>query len=780
MKYPAMGSNPRNAVSISALSGGVNFADALNLVDDNQMTDCKNVWYKDGVLKTRPGIKNLDRFNENETADGEDGGDVEIYSTDIVNFVDGKKHTFVIKKFKQSSLNLESGEMEIHRIDAKVIMLSENGKEKELSVNCNDVWDYEVLYSDMPTKPNGEGLYLALSRRIRTRDYDTNKILAERKIVELYELVDNSFEILEDTEYYSPAVLINGKGESYSTLPAAEQVKYASSSLFEGYSEFYNVWHDFYFTTDGVSTAFVLPSDFGFCKMKIEYTNHRTSQTHKSEVFDTGNPHHPADVEQEFENYVIKKAQSSKVINIIPKEGKPVLPSSLGFLANNLKISVKRYMPQQEYENGIGSFDVFYSSDLSFDNSNLYGATISTSFGGSAEGIHGGTRIFLSGIKDKINQNMIGWSDLNNPTYFSENNNAHVGEGTQSITALKKQDDMLVIFKENELFYTTYVKGETYTADDVIAGKVVDVTTLSAVFPITQIHSEIGCDLPGSIQLCGNRLVWACKDGHIYSLKSANQYSTTNVAALSALIDQKISAVPSEDFNAVFSGIHNGHYLLMLGKHVFVLDFDHYYFNSLPSYSDTQKAQRKLVWYYWEFPIMEDSIFTMFFSVYNRCYVFNVSAFYPISGGTQEVQYNIFELIEGLLADDCLKQTKAINPSDRVSLDIVPIPIESVIQTKMFDFGAMDRFKSIEQMYVGFGEVEGETSVQYLTDRGTLDKGVVEISSNGDMQSPQFIKTKRFLPGIKRALRFGVRFTAKGRVAISGVLIKYKYMGLTR
>ena len=177
---------------------------------------------------------------------------------------------------------------------------------------------------------------------------------------------------------------------------------------------------------------------------------------------------------------------------------------------------------------------------------------------------------------------------------------------------------------------------------------------------------------------------------------------------------------------------------------------------------------------------MEDSMFTMFFSVYNRCYVFNVSAFYPISGGTQEVQYNIFELIEGLLADDCLKQTKAINPSDRVSLDIVPIPIESVIQTKMFDFNAMDRFKSIEQMYVGFGEVEGETSVQYLTDRGTLDKGVVEISSNGDMQSPQFIKTKRFLPGIKRALRFGVRFTAKGRVAISGVLIKYKYMGVTR
>ena len=60
------------------------------------------------------------------------------------------------------------------------------------------------------------------------------------------------------------------------------------------------------------------------------------------------------------------------------------------------------------------------------------------------------------------------------------------------------------------------------------------------------------------------------------------------------------------------------------------------------------------------------------------------------------------------------------------------------------------------------------------TDMATMPKTISTASSAAT------IETKRFLPGIKRALRFGVRFTTKGRVALGGVLIKYKYMGVTR
>ena len=98
----------------------------------------------------------------------------------------------------------------------------------------------------------------------------------------------------------------------------------------------------------------------------------------------------------------------------------------------------------------------------------------------------------------------------------------------------------------------------------------------------------------------------------------------------------------------------------------------------------------------------------------------------------------------------------------------------------MFVFGAMERFKAIEQLYVEFGKAEGEIDLEYLTERGRLNAIAFDINGEKEENSPEFIKTKRFLPGIKRALRFGLRITAKGRIALGGILIKFKYMGVTR
>lgn len=758
MRYTAMGRSPRNAVSVPALSGGVNLGDALNLVDDNQLTDCKNVWYKDGMLQTRPAVvKYLDVCEDEILADY----DLEVYHTNIISYLNGNKYTFAIQKKIKRGLSIESGEWAIEKIDANVLMFGENGLEKTLKVNCADVWDYEVLYSSKPTKSNGIGLYMAISRQMDIVDFGTP---TSRKIVELFEATtDGSFEMLTEDELYSPIVMINGKGNSYTELPAATQSEYAPSSFLEGYSGIYNVWHRYCYTTDGVSTRFAIPQSIRNCKIKIQYTNHVTGKTFLSETLEVFNSNtNPIEFGDFFLKAYIGENEEESEIEISPKEGKKPFPSSLGRLANNLIIYVMIEVPQWD--------------------SNLYGCTISEHFGGSSGGIHSGTRTFLSGIKIDGNQNMLNWSDLNNPTYFPENNYAHVGSSSQRITALAKQDDMLVVYKENELFYTTYAEGGTYTADDIASGKVIDVTTLSAVFPITQIHSVIGCDLPNTIQLCGNRLVWACKDGNVYTLKTADQYSTANVAKISSLVDKRLKEIIKTESNleANFSAIYKGHYLLVFGNCVFAMDYDQYYFNSLPAYSDTKKAQKKLIWYYWEFPTMEGSIFKNFFSVNEQCYLFNVSTYLPASSGVEYANYTMFRLTENELQDECLKQAGLINSGDHIPLELVMVSIESVIQTKMFDFGAMERFKSIEQLYIGFGKAEGETALQYITENGTLDKGTVNIEASSDIHSPQYVETKRFLPCIKRALRFGLRITTKGRIALGGILIKFKYMGVTR
>ena len=56
MKFPKINKQPSRSVTVPKLSGGVNLRDAVTMINDNQLTDSKNMWYKDNILKTRPGM----------------------------------------------------------------------------------------------------------------------------------------------------------------------------------------------------------------------------------------------------------------------------------------------------------------------------------------------------------------------------------------------------------------------------------------------------------------------------------------------------------------------------------------------------------------------------------------------------------------------------------------------------------------------------------------------------------------------------------------------------
>ena len=56
MKFPKINKQPSRSVTVPKLSGGINLRDAVTMVQDNQLTDSKNMWYKDNILKTRPGM----------------------------------------------------------------------------------------------------------------------------------------------------------------------------------------------------------------------------------------------------------------------------------------------------------------------------------------------------------------------------------------------------------------------------------------------------------------------------------------------------------------------------------------------------------------------------------------------------------------------------------------------------------------------------------------------------------------------------------------------------
>lgn len=149
-----------------------------------------------------------------------------------------------------------------------------------------------------------------------------------------------------------------------------------------------------------------------------------------------------------------------------------------------------------------------------------------TWYGGDRSLVAGGTRLFLGGGHHVM------WSALGDPLYFPVTAYASLGDPDEALTAFGKQGELLVLFKEHSLYAAEYVRGDTVTVDKVQSGAVTD-TTATAQFPITPIHAEIGCDLPHTVALLGNRLVWACTDGTVYTLGTSGQLSQRAVTAIS-------------------------------------------------------------------------------------------------------------------------------------------------------------------------------------------------------------------------------------------------------
>ena len=59
MRIPKMQASPQYRVTVPALDGGVNLKEAPNLVGDNQLTDARNVWWKDRGIRRYRGVPHM-------------------------------------------------------------------------------------------------------------------------------------------------------------------------------------------------------------------------------------------------------------------------------------------------------------------------------------------------------------------------------------------------------------------------------------------------------------------------------------------------------------------------------------------------------------------------------------------------------------------------------------------------------------------------------------------------------------------------------------------------
>ena len=300
---------------------------------------------------------------------------------------------------------------------------------------------------------------------------------------------------------------------------------------------------------------------------------------------------------------------------------------------------------------------------------------LKTWYGGTNSGYSGGTRLFVAGHPEF--KNVLRWSNVNDSSYFLENNFSYIGRDDELITALGKQDGYLVVFKEHELYALEY----TYTTDSEDKALI--------YFPITPISPYIGCDCPDTIQLIANRLTWLSSDGKVYTLYSENSYNERNVRELSHHIENELKKHSKAELQSAKSVDYDNNYFVFVGKTAYIWNYD---INPFYNYTSSEQAQKKLAWFKWDFP-------------------------YPV-----EYAYNVNGQLLVICKDGAEYQGYVLEydtPMDEGMGTESDTAIKTEYKSKLFNFGKPFSFKKIDR---AFFEIEansqGDFSLYFFTENG--------------------------------------------------------------
>ncbi len=146
----------------------------------------------------------------------------------------------------------------------------------------------------------------------------------------------------------------------------------------------------------------------------------------------------------------------------------------------------------------------------------IFGCTSVCTYGGNSSG---GTRVFFSGNKDYPGYYY--YSELLSPLNVRRLSYDIIGDGCENIVCLAKQKGDLVAFGEKGVYKLTYTFDEDEGAD----------------FIVTEISTGVGCDIPGSVRLIDNRLVFANSRTGIYIIAASEYTDELSIRKISGNID---------------------------------------------------------------------------------------------------------------------------------------------------------------------------------------------------------------------------------------------------
>lgn len=274
----------------------------------------------------------------------------------------------------------------------------------------------------------------------------------------------------------------------------------------------------------------------------------------------------------EAANYLTPKLKIS--YNTTEGMSELILPLDIKYDVNNVVIEKDGYVISRNRYTVRADGKILFDADMKFSegHNNLVLQLIETDaaeersmitfcntsavFGGSSSGLSEGTRVFLSGNKKYANTFFK--SGLRNPEYFPVDGFEILGDTSDPITAFGKQGGGLVIFKENSIYVSLY-----------------NYSTGEAVFTLTNISPDIGCDAKDTVKNVNNTLMWLNSKYGVVALSSLNKNSGKNVSVISGNINgngSPASLLGKDSYEDSTAFVYEGRYHLCVGNYCYVLD----------------------------------------------------------------------------------------------------------------------------------------------------------------------------------------------------------------
>jgi hypothetical protein len=568
-------------LSVPVFSGGINIREDRG---QNQLKGAMNLFFKDGVLKTRPAVL--------EVGEGEDSFE-ELEKNTSVKLITVNNREYALKTTVYSRQKLMECQSEIECIVLRLINKNEEillgrielshpytYKLNALTVSHNgDIYVY-VNYYSLPSDCEENGVYIIKKNADGT--YNTPEAIAE---------------------VYAPLVLVNCVS-TYGMAGDEKSLVIRGGEQVEGFnllSDLYRIRYSaFDYSENGIRVNPSNVNEFGehvdplawysFMEYSLPFTTKEAYGTVKAEYLDINGETHTHSL------YVNGRTAVETQIGTDGFYMHAFYKGGILRITFNSDSDLDRTDPAAIYMKDHVHNNLTFTAPMAKRGTGgkVTKMTQAEWYSNTSLGLNGGSRLFLGGNIDE--KALVVWSDFENPLYFSENNYAYIGDRDQRVTALNKQGASLIIFKEREIYSTQYVQGEV-TGEDVMNQAVSDITVRLATFPTVLINSSVGCPYPESIQLCLNRLVFLSNRNTVCVLMGQNQFSERNVFVLSENIAPMLL---SEQIEKCASLDYDGSYMLFIKNRVYVMNYNSYGYVNISSFNRDGEANSHIPWFYWE------------------------------------------------------------------------------------------------------------------------------------------------------------------------------------